>query len=59
MTKPAYRRQVVLDRIPAANRRQLEHLPAAIDGQDVPPLLQADLTQQEGAVFELVRQLLI
>lgn len=59
MTKPTYRRQVVLDGIPAASCRQLEHLPSTIDGQDVPPLLQADLTQQEGAVFELVRQLLI
>ena len=59
MTKPTYRRQVVLDGIPAASCRQLEHLPSTIDGQDVPPLLQADLAQQHRPVFDLGRELLV
>ena len=59
MTKPAYPRKVVLDGIPAANRRQLEHLPAAFNGQHIAPLFQGDLAQQDRTVFDLVRQLLI
>ena len=59
MTKPANRREVVRDGIPSANGSQLQHLPPAFNGQDVAPLLQADLAQQDGPVFDLGRELLV